>query len=66
MQSNVENSGRTGRVMVAFFITLLIGGVAWGFQKAGLFGQIGPVPTGSVLAADAFVVVLIWWRAVRP
>ena len=66
MQSNAENTGRTGRVMVALFLTLLIGGIAWGFEKAGLFSQIGPVPKWSMLAADAFVVALMWRRAMNP
>ncbi len=65
MQSNAENSGRTGRVMVALFLTLLIGGIAWGFEKAGLFSQIGPVAKWSMLAADVFVVALMGWRAVK-
>ncbi len=65
MQSTAENTGRIGRVVVAVLITGVIGGIAWGFQRAGLFSQIGPVPKGSLLVADAFVVALVWWRAVR-
>jgi hypothetical protein len=44
-------------------VSLVVG--LFALKQAGLFGQIGPVPTGLLIAGDVFVAGLIWYRALK-
>jgi hypothetical protein len=52
-------------VLVAFLITVGLVGGLFALKKAGLFGQIGPIPTAMLIAGDVFVATLIWYRALK-
>ena len=65
MKTQAGRSGSGGRVLVAFVITLGLGIGLFALKKAGLFGQIGPVPTALLIAGDVFVAALIWYRALK-
>jgi hypothetical protein len=46
-------------------VTLGVAAGYFGMKAAGLFGQIGPTPTRLLIAADLFVVGLLWVRVFR-
>jgi hypothetical protein len=52
-------------VLVAFVITVGLVVGLFALKKSGLFGQIGPVPTGLLIAGDVFVASLVWYRALK-
>jgi len=62
------HSGRSqsgGRVLLALVVTVSLVVGLFALKQAGLFGQIGPVPTGLLIAGDVFVAGLIWYRALK-
>lgn len=65
MNTRAGRPGSGGRVLVAFVITLGLVIGLFALKKAGLFAQIGPVPTALLIAGDVFVVSLIWFRVLR-
>lgn len=65
MNTQARRAGSTGRVLVAFVITVGLVVGLFALKKAGLFSQIGPIPTALLIAGDVFVAVLIWVRALK-
>ena len=65
MNTQPGRSGSKGRVLMAFLITVGLVVGLFALKKAGLFGQIGPIPTAMLIAGDVFVATLIWYRALK-
>ncbi len=65
MNTQPGRTGSQGRVLMAFLITVALVVGLFALKKAGLFGQIGPIPTGLLIAGDVFVATLIWYRALK-
>lgn len=65
MNTQPSRSGSKGRVLVAFLITVGLVVGLFALKKAGLFSQIGPIPTAMLIAGDVFVATLIWYRALK-
>jgi lipopolysaccharide export LptBFGC system permease protein LptF len=65
MNTQARRSGSKGRVLVAFLITVALVVGLFALKKAGLFSQIGPIPTAMLIAGDVFVATLIWYRALK-
>jgi lipopolysaccharide export LptBFGC system permease protein LptF len=65
MKTHSGRSGSKGRVLMAFLITVGLVVGLFALKKAGLFSQIGPIPTAMLIAGDVFVATLIWYRALK-
>ncbi len=65
MNTHSGRSQSRGRVVLALVVTVSLVVGLFALKKAGLFGQIGPVPTGLLIAGDVFVAGLIWYRALK-
>lgn len=65
MNTQARQVGSKGRVLVAFVITIGLAVGLFALKKAGLFSQIGPVPTAMLIVGDVFVAALIWYRALK-
>lgn len=56
--------GRVARIVTALVVTLGLGAGYLAIKQAGLFSQIGPMPTRLLIGADLMVVGLIWYRVI--
>lgn len=56
--------GRNGRIVAAVVVTVGVGVGLFALKAAGLFSQIGPMPTRLLIGADLFVVGLMWYRVI--
>ena len=65
MNTHAGRSQSRGRVLLAFVITVGLVVGLFALKKAGLFSQIGPIPTAMLIAGDVFVASLIWYRALK-